>query len=214
MNKFTVSPGHPLWLGATLVPGGCRLSLFSRNATAVWLQLYDSPLDYEPREEIALNPAVNRTGDIWHIQLTGDCNRLLYLWRVDGPDEPSKGHRFDPRAPLLDPCARAVAGEYRWDSRKNPDAGRKEKRRNLSLPPKCLVLGNDFDWGGDRHPSIPLRDTVIYETARARLHPPSLQPGEASGHVSRPDRKDRLSQRDWVSPRSSCCRCTSSTRTR
>ncbi|OGF99345.1 MAG: glycogen debranching enzyme GlgX [Candidatus Glassbacteria bacterium GWA2_58_10] len=163
MNNITVSPGHPLPLGATLVPGGCRLSLFSRHATAVWLQLYESPRDDEPSKEIALDPALNRTGDIWHIQLNGDCSRLLYLWRVDGPDEPSQGHRFDPRSPLLDPCARAVAGEYRWESRQDPASGGKRQRRFRNLPPKCLAPGNDFDWGGIHRPHIPLEDSIIYE---------------------------------------------------
>ena len=94
--EYKTSPGHPLPCGVTLVPGGCRFSLFSRHATAVWLQIYLNPEDTKPAVEYELDPKINRTGDIWHIAIDGAKPGLLYLWRVDGPNEPEQGHRFDP----------------------------------------------------------------------------------------------------------------------
>ena len=168
MNKeakfdFKPGPGRPLPCGVTLVPGGCRFSLFSRHATSVWLQIYGSAQDSSPAAEFELDPQINRTGDIWHIELEGAAEGLLYLWRVDGPNSPEQGHRFNLRIPLLDPWAQAVAGEYNWEIGQSIDAGAPAQQPSSYPSPKCLVIKNDFDWGGDRHPGIPLEDSIIYE---------------------------------------------------
>lgn len=160
---YNISPGHPLPLGVQLTPGGVRLSLFSRNATAVSLLLYTGPGDSGPSREIALDPNVNRTGDIWHVELTGAGPGLLYNWRVDGPWEPQAGHRFNSRVPLMDPYAQAVAGEYHWEIGQSFDGAAAHRLPADMLPPKCMVVGNEFDWGDDRPPSVPLEDSVIYE---------------------------------------------------
>ena len=36
--------------------------------------------------EIALDPVTNRTGDMWHVCVTGlrDINMMCYGWRADG----------------------------------------------------------------------------------------------------------------------------------
>jgi isoamylase len=151
-TRFKVSPGHPLPLGTTLVPGGCRFSVFSRNASAAWLLLFDRPEDTEPADEINLDPEMNRTGDIWHVEVRGVGDGQLYLWRIDGPWIPEQGHRFNPQTLLLDPYAKAINGEYNWEPGSGPNLAR------------CVVVKNDFDWQGDRHPQIPLKDTIIYET--------------------------------------------------
>ena len=162
--RFSAAPGHPLPLGATLVPGGCRFSVFSRNATAVWLLVYDRPDDSEPAVEVQLDPEINRTGDIWHVELSGAGAGLLYLWRIDGPWQPTEGHRFNPKISLLDPYARSVAGSYRWESDSSVDAGSVGRVPVSYLPPKCLVVDDSgFDWQGDRRPGTPLEDSVIYE---------------------------------------------------
>ena len=39
----------------------------------------------------------------------------FYGYRVHGPYEPDAGHRFNPNKLLLDPYARAHAGQLTWD---------------------------------------------------------------------------------------------------
>ena len=39
----------------------------------------------------------------------------VYGYRVHGPYEPEKGHRFNPNKLLLDPYAVAHIGELEWD---------------------------------------------------------------------------------------------------
>ena len=76
-----------------------------------------------------------------------------YAFYVHGPNEPQNGHRFDPAVALIDPYARRLSNSRALRS--------------------CVVDG-DFDWGDDRPPAIPWRDTLIYELhvkGFTRLHP-------------------------------------------
>jgi glycogen operon protein len=75
----------------------------------------------------------------------------LYHIQADGPFDPERGQRFDGRARLIDPYAKALAGEFVFD-----DDG-------LLVPPRCVVIDDAFDWQGDRHLRRGLSDTVIYE---------------------------------------------------
>src|SRR5579859_4629867 len=64
-------PGKPLPLGLSQSDTGFNLAVFSRHATGVGLLVFDSD-DREPVEVIALDPSSNRSGDIWHAQLSSD----------------------------------------------------------------------------------------------------------------------------------------------
>ena len=75
----------------------------------------------------------------------------LYHLQADGPFAPHEGHRFDGRARLIDPYARALAGNFL------------PCRDGIIRPPKCVVVDDTFDWQGDRHLRRSLADTVIYE---------------------------------------------------
>ena len=109
-RDLPASPGRPLPFGAEPTARGVRFSAFSRHATAVTLLLFDRAGDERPSVEIPLDPGLNRTGDAWHVEVEGIGPGALYLYRVDGPHEPARGHRFDPGVMLLDPRAKAVTG--------------------------------------------------------------------------------------------------------
>ena len=55
---------------------------------------------------------LNRTGDHWHILVSGLPPAFRYGWRVDGPT--GAGHRFDPSLVLLDPWATAISDGAVW----------------------------------------------------------------------------------------------------
>ena len=101
-------------LGATPGAHGTQFAVFSRHATAVSLLLFDSPQDAEPAYEIPLDPRLNKTGDIWHVLVEDVGPGRLFLYRVDGPYEPEKGHRFNRNKLLLDPYVKAVTGSFTW----------------------------------------------------------------------------------------------------
>ncbi|HTO22059.1 MAG TPA: glycogen debranching enzyme, partial [Spirochaetia bacterium] len=153
-GTLRTSPGSPLPFGARPNGKGTQFSAFSRNATAVSLLLFDSPQASTPVREIELDPRLNRTGDVWHVQVDGAGPGAFYLYRVDGPWQPEAGHRFDPRRLLLDPYVKAVAGSFEW----NPRAD------GAGAMPKGIIVADDFDWRGDRPLARPLRFTTIYET--------------------------------------------------
>jgi isoamylase len=143
--------GHTLPYGAVLHDKGVQFVVYSRSATAMRVLLYDAPDDPEPAEVIALDPAKDRWGDIWSILVPGVGPGQLYHFQADGPFDPERGQRFDGQARLIDPYARALAGEFTLGA------------DGLLRPPKCVVIDDSFDWQGDRHLRRGLADTVIYE---------------------------------------------------
>ncbi len=166
-------PGKPSPLGATTSSDGVQFAVFSRHARAVTLLLFDEPRQAWASRTIPLDPAVNRTGDIWHIHVPGLAAGQLYLFRADGPYEPAKGHRFNPRLYLLDPYARALTGGFEWELSAqygyDPDSPGGDLAPNRSADacaagiPKCVVVDDAFDWRGDQPLNYPLRKSVVYE---------------------------------------------------
>ena len=68
--------------------------------------------DPEPGEIVDFDPDLNRWGDIWSVFVPGVGPEQLYHFQADGPFEPDKGLRFDGRARLIDPYAKALAGDF------------------------------------------------------------------------------------------------------
>ena len=71
--------------------GGVNFAIFSRHASRVRLELFDHPADATPARVIDLDPARNRTGDMWHVWVEGIRAGQLYAYRVDGPYQPRDG---------------------------------------------------------------------------------------------------------------------------
>lgn len=171
MEILNSLPGTPLPLGASVAKDGVNFSVFSRNATKVFLEFYSASEDSEPYAQVEFSPSENRTGDIWHAFVPGIKPGSLYLFRVDGPFEPSKGHRFNVHQRLFDPYAKAITPvsvfynlppDYSAPLDKNDiEHG---KNQCAKVFPKCVVVDNEnFDWQGDKPINRPLSESVIYE---------------------------------------------------
>jgi glycogen operon protein len=160
----TVWPGTPFPRGAAFDGEGVNFSLFSANATKVELCIFD-PTGKRELQRIALQ---ERTDEIWHSYLPEARPGLLYGYRVHGPYEPEKGHRFNPNKLLIEPYAKHIEGGIRWsDAHFGYRLGKGDltfdKRDSAAGMPKCRVIDSAFTWGDDRPPRIPWHDTVIYE---------------------------------------------------
>ena len=142
---------HILPYGAVLHEAGVQFVVFSRHASEMRLLLYDRVDDLEPAEVIAFEPKTDRWGDIWSVFVPELCAGQLYHFQASGPFDPARGMRFDGNARLIDPYAKALAGDFQIA----PD-GR-------IRPPKCVVVDDFFDWEGDRHLRREMSQTVIYE---------------------------------------------------
>lgn len=158
--------GRPWPLGATLVDGGVNFAVFSSPAEKVEVCIYDHTGTREERR-IAL-PA--RTDDVWHGFVPGLGAGTLYGLRVHGPYDPTHGWRCNPHKLLLDPYARQIDRPLRGAAWQYAYPLGNEKRDlqmdtvdNGPGAAKCVVVDPAFDWNGDRHPSIPMEDSVFYE---------------------------------------------------
>ena len=98
-------PGQPFPLGSTLDDEGVNFALFSENAEGVELCLYAGPEGDELLGRVEMR---ERTDLAWHTFVPGLKAGQRYGYRVHGPYDPSRGHRFNPAKLLLDPYARAL----------------------------------------------------------------------------------------------------------
>src|SRR5271168_2014521 len=154
--RVDVRTGSPLPLGTLESGGGVNFAIFSRNASRVRLELFDHPEDAEPARMIDLDPACNRTGDIWHVWVKGVSSGQLYAYRLDGPYEPNEGHRFNFNKLILNPWAAAISRLPPWDfqSACGYDAASPDKDLALSKldnagsMPKCVFVNEPFEWEG------------------------------------------------------------------
>ncbi len=147
----TLQFSHSLPYGAILHDSGVQFVVFSRSATAMRVLLYDNVDDLEPAEIISFDRDTDRWGDIWSVFVPDLEAGQLYHFQAEGPFDPEHGQRFDSRARLIDPYAKALAGRFL-----PADDG-------IIRPPKCVVIEDYFDWQGDRHIKRSLAETVIYE---------------------------------------------------
>jgi len=167
MQAMRIWPGRPYPLGATWNGKGVNFALYSENATKVELCLYDSADDAKEAQRIVLT---EHTDMVWHAYLPDIRPGQLYGYRVHGPYEPQKGHRFNGNKLLLDPYAKALG---RRPKPVNSLWGYKvgDPKADLSFSkldsggdgPLGCVVDEAFSWGDDRPPNTPSHKTLIYE---------------------------------------------------
>src|SRR5438105_3174627 len=167
MTSVQTFLGYPYPLGATWTGNGVNFAIFSEHATGVELCLFDS---IEATEENIRIPVHERTDQVWHVFLPDMRPGQLYGLRVSGPYDPERGLRFNSSKLLLDPYAKAIAGEMSWaDEMFGYVIG--EAKEDLTQDfrddawgvPKSVVIDTGFDWQGDKSPGTPLHSSVIYE---------------------------------------------------
>jgi glycogen operon protein len=156
-----VWPGSLEPLGATWSAEATNFAVYSPEATGVEVCLFD-----ERGRETRL-PLTERTLGIWHGAVPGVPVGARYGFRADGRWAPHEGRFFNRAKLLLDPYARAIAGDL------DPveavfaygEAGPDQPNPADSAPyvPRSVVVHDDFDWEDDTAPRVSWTDTVIYE---------------------------------------------------
>jgi isoamylase len=178
-------PGQPYPLGATWDGSGANFALFSENATAVELCLFDSE---DPGRQTDAIRLMERTNYVWHAYLPEARPGLLYGYRAYGPSDARKGYRFNPAKLLLDPYAKAINGDVVWSDTlfgyilgdPNEDLSY-DGRDSSEYLPKCVLIDTRFDWEGDAPLRTPWHKTLIYElhvkgfTARHPVVPENMR---------------------------------------
>ena len=171
MNDLSFFQGKAAPLGAKLSSDGVNFSIFSRNAKEIVLHLFENIEDSEPIISYKLDPQVNKTGDVWHVFVSGLKSWAFYLYTADGEFSPSAGFLFDENNYLLDPYARLISSHSVFNSEQTLNqinskisGGKNQYKRTAKGFPKCVVVDDrEFDWQGDKPLNIPLQRCVIYE---------------------------------------------------
>lgn len=164
-HDLTVSPGEPFPLGATaLAKGSVNFSISSEFADRVTLCLFADP--EKPWRETDRIPLVRGLRYRWHVRVDGIPPGATYGFRVGGPWEPVEGHLFLEEKLLLDPFAKHIP----LPSRACPSMRsiRDDKTPILSdsamhAPRAAVPIPDDYDWGDDAHPYVPMTDSVFCE---------------------------------------------------
>ncbi len=192
--RMAVWPGEPYPLGATWDGEGVNFALFSEHADKVELCLFEG----QGRREVETIDMRWQTDQVWHCYLPEARPGTLYGYRVHGPYDPERGHRFNPKKILIDPYAKQLLGPLRWsDALFGYKVGGLEqdlaidRRDSAAGMYKSRVIDTSFTWGDDKPPRTPWHDTVIYElhvkgyTARHPDIPPPLR-GTYAGLATAP----------------------------
>ncbi len=193
-----VWPGRPYPLGATPDAEGTNFSLFSEHGEAVDVCLFAD----DGTETVLRLPEV--TAHRFHGYVPGVRPGQRYGFRVHGRFDPGAGHRFNPSKLLIDPYAKAIDGDVRWDEAvygyhfdgEEKDLAANELDSGPFVPKSVVVADGEFDWGGDERPRTPLHESMIYEVhvkGFTMLHPtiPEELRGTYAG-MARPEAIEHL----------------------
>lgn len=149
ISGYLVRPGMFETNGATPLPVGVNFTVHTSGGTSCELLLFHRG-EEEPYAVLPF-PDEYRIGDVYSMIVFGlDIEDLEYAYRVDGPWDPKKGLRFRKENVLLDPYARAVAGQRIWGEKKE---GAYHAR----------VVKDVFDWGDMPQSKREMSDLIIYE---------------------------------------------------
>jgi len=189
-----VRAGRPDPLGISVDGEGCNFALFSDHAERVDLCLFDP----DGEREIARITLPEYTDQVWHGYVPGIRPGQLYGYRVFGPYEPKRGHRFNPHKLLVDPYARQLSGPLKWNranlgyapaSRRGDQTMSRED--NARFMPKGIVTAAPVGEIDEDRPDFPRSDAIIYEMHARGLtmrHPdvPADRRGTFTGLASEP----------------------------
>ena len=169
---LTMSVGSAAPLGATClrsepvadsVEQVWNFAVFAPDASALTLCLYQ-PDTEELLGELAFS---GRTGDIWHLQVSGIAEGSLYALKASGPDKPEHGLMFDAERILLDPYVKQLNRSLGFNARLYA-------AKSHYMLAKGVLRQSEFDWQGVTKPQVPREKTVIYEAhvkGMTMLHP-------------------------------------------
>ena len=136
---MSTDTSSPMPLGVRATPAGGELRVWSANATALELCLYDAK---DASWLVSAVPMERGDDDVWLAESPDLVPGARYSVRASGPTGPT--HHFDRSLDLIDPYARGLArttaGEWR-----------------------SCVPDESFDWEGVAKPAVPLDHTVVYE---------------------------------------------------
>ncbi|MBI4863866.1 MAG: glycogen-debranching protein [Candidatus Riflebacteria bacterium] len=173
--------------GATVTAEGVRFVLRAENATRVELELFgpfDEVADRERANDLGTPTravAMERRDALWVADVAGAKAGEVYGYRVWGPNWPhdpsfrpgsnvgfkadvdGHGNRFNPNKLLIDPRAKVLTRDPDWSVVCHVTGPKSRLLDSAAYQGKAIVVDDRFDWGADRKPCRPLKDSIVYE---------------------------------------------------
>jgi len=173
-NTLKVSSGHPMPYGPTILGPSVNFSIYAPYAQIVRLYFFDYQPENnmaQPCAEITLNTSRHRTGDVWHVQVAGLPDKVLYSYQIDE------------EGLILDPYSPEVWSGGLWGGVNQLTPDQKKHYQPLSF------INQKVSVSLTPRPRIPFRDLVIYEmhVRGFTRHPSSkvAHPGTYSGVIEK-----------------------------
>ncbi|MCB7318487.1 glycogen debranching protein [Lacrimispora sp. 210928-DFI.3.58] len=149
ISGFPVRPGMFDINGAYALQCGVNFTIHTHHGTHCELLLFHRG-EEEPYAVLPF-PDAYKIGDVYSMIVFGlNIEDFEYAYRIDGPCNPEKGLIYDKKAILLDPYARAVAGQHIWGEK-------------ITGSYRARVVKDIFDWGDMPQSTREMSDLVIYE---------------------------------------------------
>lgn len=146
---FQVRPGLFDMYGAMPLQNGVSFTVHTHRGTSCELLLFHRG-EKDPFAILPF-PKEYKIGDVYSmIVFDLDIEDIEYAYRVDGPYNLEEGLIFNKENILLDPYARAVAGQRKWGEEKEG-------------PYHARVVQDYFDWGDMPQSDKEMSDLIIYE---------------------------------------------------
>ena len=168
LSRALPAQGAALGAHVSAERDGAFFSLYSANATGVTLCLFD-----DENRESARIPLPDPTDNVWAGFVPGVTAGQRYAYRVDGPYEPERGHRFNPHKLLLDPYARAIDGHFAVGRQADLLLGyasadpRKDlaidRRDSAAVMPRCVLTAPVPTYDDTQRPAHRWSRTLVYE---------------------------------------------------
>lgn len=162
-----VNTGVPYPLGATVSENGCNFAVYSPDARAVLLCLYNNDTE-EPVSEVLLP---GKSGDIWHGFVPEISHGQLYGYRVDRGD--GQLHSAPADKLLIDPYARKLSRPMHWNARQYANDS------HFMVAKSVVVDESRYERPTPVRPAVAPHKRVIYEThvkGLTKLHPEVPKP--------------------------------------
>ena len=153
-NGVKYRMGRLMPFGAEVIGSNTvNFSIYSHDATSCELLLYHVG-DKKPFFTFDF-PDEYHIGSVFAVMIFDlDWEKIEYGYRFDGPDDWSKGYRFNKNKIVLDPYAKLVSGRNKWREKTYPDSDFQIRGR---------IIRTDYMWNGDSPLEIPPKDLIIYE---------------------------------------------------
>jgi len=118
-NTLHFLPGKPSPMGCSSTENGFNFAVFSDHTDFLSLILYTNN-SQNPIISVPLDSRINRSGEVWHIEISGLPEVFEYGYRlINENDNLHSGKNFSTQTALNDPYARAHSGGEIWGKRNN-----------------------------------------------------------------------------------------------